>query len=184
LQQAYIRREAFEIQLDQRQWGHERDPIARKREGMQQMIGHVTEEIAGLERMLVRRENNKEEEERFAALERRQRELQHELGRIQGRIEAEQERISVPKTRMVDTRYIQESVEKIIAKIHSLLGNAEDITAMRKEIADLLWHLETLQGEIERGSIAEDRSDEEFHELRRLQHVLTSLQKELECVLA
>lgn len=186
-QKIYFAKEKKEIEEECRKNKERRDPIQKKRAEVEKAAASLLKEIEDAERMLEKKSGESEEEKAFLKLEARRRELERELGRLEGKLEVEKEKTSQPKIRVVDLRYIREEITEFLEEIKNVLDIEDSAEAMRTRISVLVEDLEKLLYQMEQGRVEEKRADTEIavalgleESIKKAQQELSRLSKEIE----
>lgn len=179
LQKIYFAKEKKEIEEERQKIEVLASPIQKKRAEIGQEIASLLKEIESAEMSLAKKSGESEEQRAFLKLEARRRELERELGRLEGKLEVEKERISQPKIRVVDLRYIREEISEFLEEIKNVLEIEEQAEAMRTRITVLIEDLESLLSQIERGTVEEKRDNADLSLIRDLEDSIKKTQAEL-----
>lgn len=184
-QKAYFAKERQEIGEERKHLQGRAAPFLQTREAVKGDIEKLLKEIAEAESIIAADDSGKsEEEKRLGELEAKRREFERELGRLEGKLEVEREKAAQPKLRVVDTRYIQEEIREIVSEIRVLLETEDRADVMKSQLWVFVEDLESLLGQITRGTVEERRDAEESSLLRELSKTIHEIQAELEGVLA
>lgn len=177
-QKIYFAKECAEIAAASTDIASRRAPLAEKQKAVGGNIEKLRAEISDKESLLLSGEEN-DEEKKFHELEARRRELEREIGRLEGRRDIEKERATYPQIRAVDMRYIQDELKTFISEVRSLLDEEDRMEMARAHLLVLLEDVEALLKTIERGTVEEEREEKEKTILTDLDATIQSLQKEL-----
>lgn len=178
-QKIYLAKEGREINEERTRLRRASDPFSEKREGLQKEIVIIIREIQDQETVFAEISAKSAEEAKLIEFEGRRREKERELGRLEGRLEAEKEKLSRPKLRVVDMRYIKDEVQAILSEIRAILEEEDRVEVMRSHLFVLIEDLDSLLIKIERGTAEEARDEGETAALSGLQNAITMLQDEL-----
>lgn len=171
-EQAEIRREKFNIE-------EKKNPLVKKIEEIRKEIKKLLEQISAAEKKITAGNQATQEEKKLMGLEAKRRELERELGRLEGKLEIEKEKISQPRLRVVDTHYIQQEIKEFIAITKAIINEEEKIEAIKTHLEHMIRDFEELLGKIQKGTIEEKRKEEESAIVKELQKTIKSLQEEL-----
>ncbi len=160
---------------------------------LQQAMKRVEEEIVGLQKSVDAKEETvkrfgkmQDLDVEFQALNEKRGTYERELGRLEGRLEAEEERSQKPIERIVDMPYVRGEIEKWHDAIRRLLA-MEDAESMKKVLRDVDAGLLRLAGVVAKGKIIETPSVSALlgdlkKEQEKLQELLSNLEGEVERV--
>ena len=176
-QKVYFVRERAEIESGRNEIMKESAPLRERLGRLQSAIRALEGEIEQEEKNLHAALASTEDTER-AALEKRRRELERELGRLEGKLEVERERARAPKIRAVNMPLVEEKVRSFVnAAKSALLG--DDIQQIRSRVTLLLGDLEKLLGEIREGVSEEKPEGDENPLIAELEGTIETLRGEL-----
>ncbi|MBI2637605.1 MAG: AAA family ATPase [Candidatus Sungbacteria bacterium] len=171
LERHYFKKGFDEIKKAFQRTELEKTPLEKKikelETGIQEMFGM----IRGLEGKARDSEEVREIRAGIGALEGEERSISRELGRTEGRLEAEKAK---PKTvtRIIDLDYVKDAVLRFV----KLVREAEeeiDREAQKKKVTGLRNHLEAFLHNMEKGSIEEDAAaNKEIEELAKAEQKL------------
>ncbi|MDP3779351.1 MAG: AAA family ATPase [bacterium] len=178
-QTIYLLRERKEIEQQKSRLHVDMAPLVEKRAKIQEEMKRMNAEIAEFERVLASVMVKTEEEKKLLEFEQKRRELERELGRLEGRLETERQRISQPKIRVVDLRYIKTEIQEFLAEMRGLLEGEESVEDAREHMMVLVEDLENLLNKIDRGTTEETREESEWQMVRSLEQSIKSLQEEM-----
>ena len=155
LEQYYFQRARAEVSATLEKLGREKRPHEETIREIEHGLAGLFEKSQALEGKSRDSSEVREIRSHIAEFEKEEREISRELGRIEGRLEAER---SKPKTitRIIDLGYVKGAV----AKFMMLLGEAErepDFEVLKKRVGSLKENLEKFVKDLERGSIEEER---------------------------
>ena len=183
-QKAYFAKEREEIGAERKNIHGRAAPFLERQELVKKDIEKLLKEIAEAELAIAADDSGKsEEEKKLGEFEARRREFERELGRLEGKLEVEREKAAQPKLRVVDTRYIHEEIREIVSEIKTLLENEDRTDVMKPQLWVFVEDLELLLGQINRGTVEEDRGAERNPLLEELAKTIKEIQVELERVL-
>ncbi|QQG45071.1 MAG: AAA family ATPase [Candidatus Sungiibacteriota bacterium] len=178
-QKIYFAKESKEIQDEKKSVEGRAAPVLKKREEAKKEMEHLRREVAEAEKSLAGVSVKSEDEKKLMELEARRRELEREIGRLEGKLEVEQEKAKSPRLRAVDTRYIQDEIREFLSEIRAIIEEEDHMEAVRSHLLVLIEDMEGLLNQIERGTVEEKRDEKEFVILRELEKTLAPLQGEL-----
>ncbi|MDZ4260372.1 MAG: hypothetical protein U1A25_01785, partial [Candidatus Sungbacteria bacterium] len=179
LQYIYFFREKKEIDEQKKRLADMARPYTEKRSELQKQIGRITKEIADAESALASVTVKTEEEKKLLDFEQKRRELERELGRLEGRFEAEKQKLIQPKIRVIDMHYIKGEIQEFLAQMRSLLEEEDRMEEARQQLLVLVEDLEHLLDKIERGTTEEMREESEWAMVGSLEQAIKSLQDEV-----
>ncbi len=177
-QTIYLERERKEIEREISRLNADMAPKIEKRVKIQSEIKRMNSEIAESERVLAEGMVKTEEEKKLLEFEQKRRELERELGRLEGRLETERQKISQPKIRVVDLHYIKSEIQEFLAEMRGLLEGEDTLEDAREHMMVLVEDLEHLLNKIDQGTTEETREESEWQMVRSLEQSVTSLQEE------
>ena len=188
LEKIYFVRERESIFAEKRDLEKKREPFLKKRDEMRADIMKCAAKVGELETKFSAEASGGEEDKKFAVLERRRREIERELGRLEGRIEMERERASSTGRREVDVDYVQEEIREFIEEIRNVLEVEDRIEAVRMRLEVLIEDLERLLDSLARGGTVVSKNKEAALPLiaelsgamQKLGDELSALSKEIE----
>ncbi len=178
LQMIYFAKEDREISEEKRGLEARSTPLLKKQSEVKGDIGRLTQEIAGAEKNFSAISVKNEDEKILISFEARRREIERELGRLEGKLEVEREKASQPRMRAVDTRYIQEEIKQFLDEVRAILEEEDQIEVVRAHLLVLVEDLEELLGQIERGTVEEKRGTGENAVSLGLEKTISALQEE------
>ena len=179
-EKAYFIKEAQAIEEEKSQLRVQSAPISKKQAEVKKEIEELFKEISEAEKLFSLDESEKDsEEKKLLELEAKRRELERELGRLEGRLEVEKEKASQPKVRVVDTRYIQDEIKEFISEIRSILEEEDRAETIKSHLLVLIEDLEGLLKQIERGTIEDQQRPEENSVVKELENTISTYQKEI-----
>src|SRR3989344_3079581 len=176
-QKVYFVRERAEIESGRNEIMKESAPLRERLGRLQSAIRALEGEIEQEEKNLHAALASTEDTER-AALEKRRRELERELGRLEGKLEVERERARAPKIRAVNMPLVAEKVRSFVNAAKSALLE-DDIQQIRSRVTLLLGDLEKLLGEIREGVSEEEPQGDENPLIAELEGTIETLRGEL-----
>ena len=179
LQYIYLLREQKEVEQEKQRIDHETTPFIRKRHEIQQNVQRITGEINEHEKMLASVMVKTEEEKKFLEYEAKRRDSERELGRLEGRLESEKQKLSQPKIRIIDMRYIKSEIQEFLSEMRALLEDEERMDEARPQLIVLVEDLEHLLDTIERGTTEEQRQESEWAVVRSIEQAIASLQEKI-----
>ena len=179
-QKIYLAKEEREIEGQKEKLVILRHPLLSAKERLSKESDRLLHEISEAEKQFAADGTEKSEEEKvLRQLEIKHRELERELGRLEGKLELEKERSTLPKIRIIDTRYIQEEIREFLAEIKAILEDEDRIEMVRSHLLALVEDLERLLDKIERGTVEEKREEGNLDMMRELEKTIKNLQQEL-----
>ncbi len=178
-QTIYLERERKEIEQHKSRLNIDMAPLVEKRAKIQGEMKRMNAEIAESERVLAAVMVKTEEEKKLLEFEQKRRELERELGRLEGRLETERQKLTQPKIRVVDLRYIKTEIQEFLAEMRGLLEGEESVEDAREHMMVLVEDLESLLNKIDRGTTEETREESEWQMVRSLEQSIKSLQEEM-----
>ena len=179
IQGIYLERERREIDEFELRLRSATSPLTEKRGTLQREIKRITHEIGELESMLAAAMVKTEEEKKLLEFEQKRRELERELGRLEGRLEMERQKISQPKIRVIDMRYIKTEIQEFLSEMRALLQEEETMDNAREHLLVLVEDLDHLLDKIDRGTTEETREESEWAMVKSLEQAIKSLQEEM-----
>lgn len=177
-QKAYWASELRAIREEQARVNAQADPVRRREEGINVEIIRLTARLAELEKSAAGDGETKGSEHTITDLDNRRRDLERELGRLEGRLEAEREKILKPRTRPVDTQYVRARIIEYVHGMRQVLSGYEDLQSVRHRGSVLMVRLEELLAALERG-VVEDEIVSDPPLIRELEEALGLLQQEI-----
>lgn len=179
-QKIYFAKEDKEIEEQKKKLETEQKPLFILQNQIKKEIDNLSREVDEMEKQFIRDGAQKGGEEKILReLEVKRRELERELGRLEGKLELEKERAAEPRIRIIDTRYVQEEIREFISEIKAILEEEDRAEIMRSHLYVLVEDLEKLLDKIERGKIEEKRGEEELGVIYELEKTIKGLQQEL-----
>ncbi|MDP3729245.1 MAG: AAA family ATPase [bacterium] len=149
LKKIYLSLEKIEIESNQTEEKRKSAPLVEQLAGTQKEIKSLAHQI-GLadKRISVSGHSSSKENEILASLNAKRRELEREIGRLEGKTELEKEKISRPTETRIDVGYIIREIENFILETKTVLSKADVI---KTHLESLVSNLENLLGEIKIG---------------------------------
>lgn len=178
LQQVYFFKEGQEISEAGAHLEGERAPYEKQLKEVSQSAAALARDLTHVEKEMLARTKTKEEAKRFE-LDQKRRELERELGRLEGRLEVEREKASPSSLRTIDIRYVQEEIREFTVEIKALLEDEGDGEVLRGRISVLVEDLEKLLDQIEKGAVEEGHAGTTHPIVGELERSIRSLQQEL-----
>lgn len=188
-QKAYWAAELRAIETEKQRVGTHMNPIRNREESINIEIIRLTARLAELEKPLETGHSHKAAgaERKTAELAARRAELERELGRLEGRLEAErdrgQKRTANPDRNSgahpVDAPYVRERLTRYIHEMREILSGYNDLDEVRSRGETLISRLEELLAEIEGGVTGEGGPDKEPRLVRELEGALAVIQQEI-----
>lgn len=160
LEKIYFVRERLAITEEKKELSHKKEPFLKKREEVRAEIMKRAAKVGELEKKFSTEAAGGEEDKKFAAFEKRRREIERELGRLEGRVEMERERVSSVGRREIDIGYVQEEIREFIEEIRNVLEVEDRIEAVRMRLEVLIEDLERLLDTMARGGAIQSPSQE------------------------
>ena len=179
VQNIYLERERREIDEFELRLRSATSPLTEKRGTLQREIKRITREIGELESVLAAVMVKTEEEKKLLEFEQKRRELERELGRLEGRLEMERQKISQPKIRVIDMRYIKTEIQEFLSEMRALLQEEQSMDDAREHLLVLVEDLDHLLDKIDRGTTEETREESEWAMVKSLEQAIKSLQEEM-----
>lgn len=183
LQSEYLAREGTALTREKKRIEQIKEPLLERTMHIKDQMRHIVSEIARMEQTLAAMQVKSDEEKRLMELESARRGLEREMGRLEGRLEVEREKLSQPHIRAVDMPYIKEEIHTLIAQCRSITRGEHDGEGMRGGVRDLAERLEKLLNTMERGKV-EDIREEERHAIREWENRVHELHKNLVDIVA
>ncbi len=182
LQVIYFSKEKREIDESASKLVAQSAPLLEKRIDVKQEIERLSQNVREAEKAFANDESSKSgEEKQLIGYEAKRRELEREIGRLEGRLEVEKERLAHPAIRVVDSRYIQESIREYMAEVRRMITE-NSIESIRAHLHTLVQNLEVLTKEIQQGSVEEKPHATQSAVAQELEKTIQSLQEELAVV--
>ncbi|MDZ4299591.1 MAG: AAA family ATPase [Candidatus Sungbacteria bacterium] len=157
-------------------------PVAERQEGVKKELTHLAAEVAVTEGELSRVGVESGHDPVTIDHEARQRHLEREIGRLEGRLELEKVHAAQPALRMVDMRYIKEEVENAVSSMRETIDRERRSEILREELLEALDNLDLLNRHIERGIVEVKKNTAEPAGVRDLKRTIADMQKELSAV--
>lgn len=180
----YFAKEEQEIQKEQKELEVRSEPFLKKRETVKSAINELLATIKKTEQTFAEDESEKTaEEKKLLELEAKRRELERELGRLEGRLEVEREKAAQPKIRVVDTRYIHDEIKEFLAEMRRVLEEEDQIDIIRSQLLVLVEDLDHLLNQIAKGTV-EEKKNEVSLVVKELEKTVKNLQEELKKTVA
>ena len=154
-------------------------PFIEREQGITQEIKNLQKEIVQGEEVLSSITVKSADEKKLMEFEAKRREKERELGRLEGRLEVERQKLSQPKLRVVDMRYIKDEIQGALSEIRSILEEEDRIEVVRSHLFVLIEDLGNLMNKIERGTVEESRQEVEYGVIKELEGALNVLGHEL-----
>lgn len=180
LERLYFACERHTLSEEARRLDEDISPFTMRSIALSTAIANIKAEIDKTEWMLSSVVPRSDDEKKLSLEETRRRELEREIGRLEGRLEAERSRLNQPKIRAVDLRFIKTEVEEVLHEFRNILQEEDELDLAREQLLVLVEDLEALLEKIERGSTQEIREESEWAIVRSLAVAIKSLQEELE----
>lgn len=182
-QKVYFAKESEEIDSERLVLSQKKSPLESHLLLIRGEMQKLLEEISYSETLSANEDSGLSAEEKIIlGLESKRREISRELGRLEGRLEVEREKMLQPKVRVVDTRYIQEEIREILGEVRAVLEEEDRAEIIKSHLFVLVEDLENLLLQIGRGTIQEENKERENPVISELEKTVRSLQKELELV--
>lgn len=181
-QKIYFSKETKEIITEQKALEGRRAPVRQKQTEVKREIERFVKEIGEAEKFFASVNIKNEDERVLLSLAAKRRELERELGRLEGKLEVEKEKAMQPKIRAVDTRYIQEEIQEFVAEIKNVIEQEDHIETVRPHLYVLIEDLERLLNQIERGTVEERRESQENPIIKELEKTIHAMQEDLQRV--
>jgi chromosome segregation protein len=178
LQKIYFSKEQQEIDSEKNALEGKKKPLVERQKEITDAMRDLTQKIGAAEKAFISSNTEQDEDKKWAEGEKRLREIERERGRLEGKLEVERERLSQPRLRQVDSRYIKEEIETFVNEVRSLLEEEENIETLRSHLLVMTEDLENLLAQIERGSAEEKRGSDEQVLVRELEETIGVLKKE------
>jgi len=178
LQKYYFQKGFEEMSSLFKKFEAERSPYEKKIKAIEEEIQEMFQKIRSLEGKSKDNEEVRELRSRISQLEKEERELSRDLGRIEGRIEAEKAK---PKTvtRIIDLGYVKEAVLRFIVFLEESEKDNE-LESLRRRVANLKDNIGRFLKDLEKGSVEEERKIEsEIEELSAREQKLQGEMKKI-----
>ena len=186
IQGIYCDREQQEINEHEKRIQAATLPLTEKRTRIQHEIKRITHEITESESMLAATVVKPEEEKKFADLEQKRRDLERELGRLEGHLEIERQKISQQKIRIIfddsSMQYIKSEIQESLSEMRALLEQEDSTDEAREHLLVLVEDLDHLLDKIDRGAVEETREESERLMVASLEQAIASLQEEMSAI--
>lgn len=179
-QHAYVKREHKEIEKENTALDAMLKPVLQRERELKEEISRLEGTITEREEAIRSLEGAGDEDEALWALEEKGRRLEHELGRLEGRLELEREKFSHPRVVPIDLGYVKEEIRGVAAELRAIIEEHITFEDARPRVLSLAQSLERTLANIERGSVEESREEHEWEIVRALEQSSTSLQQERE----
>ena len=188
LEKIYFSREQAEIRKEREKIRTSAEPLVARADTIKKELTSLTQAIADAEEQFAGANTNGKDEQKFFAAEQKRRALERELGRLEGRLELERERVQKPQTRATDIRDIRDSIMAFLSEIRSILEGSGHGDSIRTEILVLIEGMEKLLADTKRGFVEVKKGGGQespvIHELadgiRAIQDKIAVLGKEIE----
>ncbi len=179
IQAIYFEREHRQIDDEKKRLALLTVPLTEKRAKLQIEIKRIMHDIEQSEIQLASVMVKTEEEKKLFEFEQKRRELERELGRLEGRLEMERQKVSQPKIRVIDMRYIKTEIQEFLSEMRALLEEDGAMEETREHLLVLVEDLEHLLNKIDRGTTEETRQESEWVMVKSLEQAIKSLQDEM-----
>lgn len=176
-QKIYFVRESEEIGREKEAIEKEADPIKRNLEKTRLNIRALEKDIEK-EEVRLRETMASSEDKELNDLEKRRRELERELGRLEGKLEVERERASAPRIRAVNMPLVEGKIRAFGEAIKSLISRGGDVESLKERLSTLLLDIEKLLAEIREGVSEEEAKGEESPILQEIEETIQALRAE------
>ncbi len=157
LQKNYLSKERKEIAAVRAQLQFESEPLFKRKAEIEKETKNTLQKITEAEKSLNPGTQTNPDEKKLLGLENSRRELERELGRLEGRLEVEKSRdlntAGGTKARPVDADYIREEIKGFITEIKTVLDEEDRIEAVRTHLQNLADDLEKLLQKIQKGTV-------------------------------
>jgi len=150
-ERVYCSREEEGITAEKERIASRVTPFAEQEARMQKEIARLSSLVTEAERSMVADAGEHDAEKQLAALHEKRREVERELGRLEGKLEAAKEESPSPASRAVDTGYLHEEIGKILAAARLVVQDEDRMDVMRARLAAFCTELERLIAEIKEG---------------------------------
>jgi len=175
----YLERERKEIDDQKKHLALLILPLTEKRTRLQTETARIARGIAESEARLALVMVKTEEEKKLFEFEQKRRELERELGRLEGRLEMERQKLTQPKIRVIDMRYIKTEIQEFLSEMRGILQEEGGMEEAREHMLVLVEDLEHLLDKIDRGTTEETREESEWAMVNSLEQAIKSLQDEM-----
>lgn len=183
LLKTYFAKEASEIRAEYGRTHDLANPLLKRQEETKKEIRELLFHISRQEKLFISDDTERsEDEKKLGAYEIHRRELEREVGRLEGRLEVEREKAAQPKLKIVDTRYIQEEIRELLAEIRNILEEEDRAEVIKSHLYVLVEDLENLLNEIQQGTVEEKKEPGESPVVKELEKTVRKLHDELETV--
>lgn len=179
LEKIYAAREGEEIAAAKEKIEASRAPLLVKERDIKKEIARLERQIA-IEEQALAGAGGEDESRVTMEFEEKRRMLEHELGRLEGKLEAEHARAQESLVKVVDVRYIKEEVEEILQEIRAILEEEGRIEIIRSQLLVLVEDVERLLQEIVRGKVEERREENSSGPIQELKEKIHALHEEIE----
>lgn len=180
LQKVYFTKEDQEIRALRKDIETRRAPFIKKKEEALGDISKLEKEIGDMESVFSRSVVAGDGESKLISFESRRRELERELGRLEGKLEVERERPRLSTPKSVDIRYIKDEIKEFLAEIRVIIEEEDQMDMVRSHLFVLIEDMENLLNQMERGFREEKPDAPDLVKTGDLEKTIRSLGEELE----
>src|SRR3989344_5192577 len=156
-QKIYFVRESSELERERAAVEKESAPLKVRLEDVRDKIGALEGEI-GVQEQKLRDAMSSSENRELHDFEKRRRECERELGRLEGKLEVERERANTPKIRAVNMPLVEGKIRAFAEAVKSVISGLSDLESARTRLGALLLDIERTLEEIREG-ISEGLAD-------------------------
>ncbi|MEK7082144.1 MAG: AAA family ATPase [Patescibacteria group bacterium] len=188
LERTYCGREEWEIASEKTRLAGQYRSLAEKESKIRGEIARLTLRTSEAEAAMAAPAasgdaDSPDAEKQLAILQEDRREAERELGRLEGKLEAEKEKNEASYPRAIDTGYVRREIQKILAAARLTVQEEDRLDVMRSRLAAFCGDLERLSGEIKEGRVRSGGYRETgtgvAHELEAVLRAAQSAQAEL-----
>lgn len=181
LEYAYLAREYSNLAWEREQLLARQEPLIQTQHALDEEINALQFSLDETQAAPVSALGG-QEEAALAALEHKRRELERELGRLEGRRESEAENTRRPQTRAVDMHYIKEEVSAFLVEVKTVLEQEDHIDIVRSHLLALVDDLERLLEQMDTGLLKKQDQGPESRPLQELEKTITAMKEEMRVI--
>ncbi len=177
-QKIYFVRELSELEKERAAIEKESAPFKARLEDVRDAIGALEGEI-GIQEQKLKDAMGSSENRELHDLEKRRRECERELGRLEGKLEVERERANTPKVRAVNMPFVEGRIRAFAEAVKSVISGLSDLESAQMRLKALLLDIERTLGEIREGISEEETDHKENSALRGIEESIESIRNEI-----
>src|SRR3989338_1103972 len=177
-QKIYFVRESSELERERAAVEKESAPLKVRLEDVRDKIGALEGEI-GVQEQKLRDAMSSSENRELHDFEKRRRECERELGRLEGKLEVERERANTPKIHAVNMPFVEGRIRAFAEAVKSVISGLSDFESAQTRLKALLLDIERTLGEIREGISEEEADHKENSALRGIEESIESIRNEI-----